>query len=79
LSCFSDRWWSGQDVLPFLGNLVGMGTGLLAFLLATPSSLLVVALPWIYYRPVLAILLLAGAVAIPVILARKFKKLKTAG
>jgi hypothetical protein len=51
-----------------------MGTGLLSFLLATPGTLLVVALAWIYYRPLLGILLLAAAVAIPVVLIRKFKK-----
>ena len=62
------------DVVPFLGGLVGMGTGLLAFLLATPLSLLVVALAWIYYRPVLGILLLAVAIALPVLLVRKIKK-----
>ena len=64
------------DVLPFLGWLVGTGTSLLAFLLATPGTLLVVALAWIYYRPLLGILLLIIAVAIPVVLIRKFKKQK---
>ena len=62
------------DVLPFLGGLVGMGTSLIAFLLATPGAILVVAVAWIVYRPVLGILLLAAAVAIPVVLVRKFKK-----
>ena len=62
------------DVLPFLGDLAGVGTSLIAFLLATPGALLVVALAWIYYRPVLGILLLAGATAIIVVLIRKLKK-----
>ena len=62
------------DVLPFLGDLAGVGTSLIAFLLASPGALLVVALAWIYYRPVLGILLLAGATAIIVVLIRKLKK-----
>ena len=66
------------DVLPFLGDLAGVGTSLIAFLLATPGTLLVVALAWIYYRPVLGILLLAGATAITVVLIRKLKKQKPA-
>ena len=66
------------DVLPFLGDLAGVGTSLIAFLLATPGALLVIALAWIYYRPVLGILLLAGATAIIVVLVRKLQKPKTA-
>jgi len=66
------------DVLPFLGDLAGVGTSLIAFLLATPGTLLVVALAWIYYRPILGILLLAGATTITVVLVRKLQKPKPA-
>jgi hypothetical protein len=62
------------DVLPFLGRLAGMGTGLLAFLLATPGTLLIVALAWIYFRPLLGLLLLAGTIAFVVVLILKLKK-----
>ena len=62
------------DVLPILGNIVGMGTGLLSLMLATPLALVVVAAAWIYYRPLLGILLLIIAVGVPVVIVRKFKK-----
>jgi hypothetical protein len=51
------------DVIPFLGNLVGMATGFFAFLLALAVALVVVAVAWIFFRPLLGILLLAMAVA----------------
>lgn len=51
------------SVVPFLGDLIGMGTGLIAFLLAGVVSLLVIALAWIVARPLLGIVLLVAAVA----------------
>ncbi|MFM2142252.1 MAG: hypothetical protein RLZZ476_796 [Verrucomicrobiota bacterium] len=50
------------SVLPFLGNLIGMGTGLIAFVLAGVVSLVVIAIAWIVVRPVLGIALLVLAV-----------------
>lgn len=52
------------SVLPFLGNLVGLGTGALAFALAVVGSLLTIAIAWIAVRPVfgVSLLILAGAV-----------------
>lgn len=49
------------DVVPFLGNLVGMATGFFAFLLALAVALVVIAVAWIVFRPLLGILLLAMA------------------
>jgi hypothetical protein len=46
------------DVVPFVGTLVGWGTGIVAFALAAPLSLLTIALAWIAYRPLLGIALL---------------------
>jgi hypothetical protein len=51
------------DVVPFIGSLIGAGTGLAALLLALVFSLLTVSVAWFFYRPLLGILLLAGAVA----------------
>jgi len=50
------------DVIPFVGDLVGFGTGLIAVGIAAPLSLLTIAAGWIVYRPVmgLALLLLAA-------------------
>ena len=66
------------DFIPFIGTIVGFGTGMLSFCLSAPLSLLVIAVAWIYYRPFLGIGLIAVAVAIPVVLIRKFKKQKPA-
>jgi hypothetical protein len=51
------------DILPLAGSIVGAGTGLVAFLLAAMGSFIVVALAWLWYRPVIGVslLLLAGA------------------
>jgi hypothetical protein len=49
-------------VLPFLGNLLAMGTGLFAFLLSLPFTMLTIAIAWIAYRPLLAGILVAVAV-----------------
>jgi hypothetical protein len=50
------------DVIPFLGNIVGFGTGFIAFSAAFVLSLVTIAIGWIAYRPVvgISILVLAG-------------------
>jgi Transmembrane protein 43 len=50
-------------VLPFLESLVGAGAFLVALTLAIPVTLLTIAVAWIVHRPLIGILLLAGAVA----------------
>ena len=57
-------------VLPLLGNLIAMGTGLFAFLLSLPFTLLTIAIAWIVYRPLLAGILIV--VAVGAVLAMKF-------
>ncbi|MGJ8634629.1 MAG: TMEM43 family protein [Luteolibacter sp.] len=59
------------DVVPFIGNIVGVGTGLVAFLCTVPVSAVVIGIAWIYYRPVLGISLLVIAVVGVVFLVRK--------
>ena len=49
------------DVLPILGDIVGIGTGLVAGVVAFVCALVTIAIAWIFYRPVLGILLLAAA------------------
>jgi hypothetical protein len=49
------------DVLPILGNIVEMGNGLVAGVIALVCSLVTIAIAWIFYRPVLAIFLLVLA------------------
>ncbi len=57
-------------VLPFLGDLIAMGTGIFAFLLSVPCTLITIAIAWIAYRPLLAGGLIA--VAVIAVVAMKF-------
>ena len=66
------------DVLPIAGNIVEMGTSVVSFLIALPCWLIVIAIAWIFYRPVLGIILLAIACAVIVYLLKKRKKNKSA-
>ena len=62
------------DVLPILGDIVGMGMGAVAFLISAAVALVVIAIAWLFYRPVLGICLLAAAVALIVMLIKRKKK-----
>jgi hypothetical protein len=55
-------------VLPFLGDLIAMGTGLFAFLLSLPFTMLTIAIAWIAYRPLLAGILIIAAVGAVVVI-----------
>jgi hypothetical protein len=61
------------SVLPFLGSILGAGTGFVAFLLALILSLTTIALAWLFYRPLLGGGLLVAAVAALVLLVRRRK------
>lgn len=50
------------DVVPFIGDLIGVGTGIIAFLIALPLTLITIAIAWVFYRPLLALGL--GVVAV---------------
>jgi hypothetical protein len=52
------------DVIPFIGRLIRLGTGLIAFTISAASALTVIAMAWIVYRPLLGTTLLAIAVVI---------------
>ena len=49
------------DVLPILGDIIGMGTGFVAGIIAIVCSLVTIAIAWIFYRPVMAVILIAVA------------------
>jgi len=63
------------SILPFLGNLISMGTSILAFLITLPCAMITIALAWIAYRPLLAGGLIT--VAILAIVAMKFMPRKS--
>jgi hypothetical protein len=66
------------DVLPILGNIVEIGTGLVAGVIAFVCALVTIAIAWIFYRPVLGILLLAAAGAAIFLLWKKKQEKKSA-
>ena len=65
-------------VLPFLGNIVGAGVGLVSVIGGGAWSLVIIALAWLFYRPLIGIPLLAIAVAGIWYLGKKAKEKKMA-
>lgn len=67
-------------VLPFLSNILGWGLGIVCFVIALVWTLVVAAIAWVAYRPVLAIgLLLIAAAAIWYFCTHKKKKVDLPG
>ena len=64
------------DVIPFLGDLIGVGVLLVALVLGTTLSLVVIAVAWIVFRPVLGIILLLGAAAVLIGVRHLAKKMR---
>ncbi len=62
------------SVIPFVGRVIGFGTGLVAFFVALAFSAITIAIAWIFYRPLLAIALLVGAVGAIVIAVMAVKR-----
>ena len=46
------------DVVPFIGSIIGAGTGLVALLLTAIVAPIVIAFAWFFYRPLTAIIVL---------------------
>ena len=57
------------DVIPFVGSLVRLGTGILSLILAIVVGAAVIAIAWFAYRPLLAMGIVAAALAVVVLLA----------
>ena len=51
------------DVIPFIGGIIGFGTGLVSGILGFAGSLIVIAIAWLAARPILGSTLLIIAVA----------------
>lgn len=58
------------DVIPFLGSIVRMGTGLIAFLLAVLVGTATIAVAWFWYRPLLAVGIIVAGLAVAYLLIR---------
>lgn len=66
------------DVLPIAGSIVGAGTGIVAFLLAAPLSLLTIGVAWVFYRPMVGIpLLVAAGIGIALLIKKLAAQKKT--
>jgi hypothetical protein len=52
------------DVIPPLGSLLRMGTGIVGMLLAVVVGFVTIAVAWFWYRPVLSLIIIAIGVAI---------------
>jgi hypothetical protein len=63
------------DIVPFIGNIVEVGTSLIAMLMTGVCGLLTIAVAWIVFRPVLGVSLLVVCAAIVYLI---FTKMKTA-
>ena len=64
------------DIVPFLGGLVGSGASIVAFCLSLGISLLVIAVGWLAYRPLVSIPLIVAAIASFVYVFTRGKKNK---
>lgn len=62
--------------IPILGSVVGAAVGLVSIALGSALSLIVIAIAWIRFRPVLGISLLAIAVMLIILLTVRGKKTK---
>ena len=62
-------------VLPFLGRLLSSGIGLISGLIAIILTFVVIAIAWIFYRPLLAIILLVLAGVFTYFLIMRKKKM----
>ncbi|MBQ9470825.1 MAG: TMEM43 family protein [Bacteroidales bacterium] len=60
-------------VLPFLANIIGWGVGMVCTIIGVVWSLIVIALAWLFYRPLLGIGLLVLAAALVWLFAFKGK------
>ncbi len=65
-----------MDVLPFLGDVVRIGTGLGAAILSICLSLSTISIAWLFYRPLIGIPMLAGGVGLLILAMVVGKKKK---
>jgi hypothetical protein len=62
-------------VLPFIANIIGFGVGAVCSIVGFVWSLLVIALAWLFYRPLLGISLIIVAASIIFLFSKKDKEL----
>ena len=65
-----------SSFLPFLGDIVGAGTLVMAILISLSLSLTTIAVAWVFYRPLLGIPLLVVAITFLIAAVKKMGKAK---
>ena len=61
-------------VLPFLANIANVGISIVSGVLGFAWSLVIIAIAWLFYRPVLAIVLIAVVVGLFIFLSKRSKE-----
>lgn len=67
------------DVIPFVGSMIRMGTGIVAAVLGILLGSVTIAVAWFFYRPLTALVVLAIGFAVAFALTRLGKKKAAAG
>jgi len=62
------------DVVPFVGNIVEMGTGFVALILGCVVALIAISIAWFFYRPLLSVAFMVVVASLVYLLKRKSKK-----
>lgn len=62
------------DVVPFVGSIVRMGTGVVAWSAGILVGSATIALAWFFYRPITALIVLAIGLALAVVVPRFLKR-----
>jgi hypothetical protein len=52
------------SVIPFLGSIVGFGTSIISSIMGLTVGTLTVATAWLFYRPLLSLIIVAAGVAL---------------
>ena len=64
------------DVVPFIGSILNIGTGLVSTIIGFILSFIVIAIAWLFYRPLISIILIAIVVLLIIFLFYKRKTVK---
>lgn len=62
------------DVLPIIGNILEFGISIISFFVSSIVALVVISIAWLFYRPLLGIVLLAAAGGLVWLLFKRKKK-----
>ncbi len=63
-----------SSIVPFIGRLAQSGIVIIGFLLGGISSLLIISVAWIFYRPLLGILILIAAIILLTLLVKTIRR-----